>query len=293
MDRPRQEHPKAAAAEPEGAAAGPYPIEGAYYQRDGDLYVPTAWCRGPWSYEHQHGGPPGALLAGLLQHWQEGRERWTLARVSFELYRPLPLAAARAEVQAVRLGQKVQRLEATLSFGGQVLMLARGLRIRRADLQFEAVADAGEPPPPPPPERCPAFPFDIFPWEEGYHQSWEARSISGRWGREPVAVWSRLRGQVVAGEEPTGWQRVVAIADAESGLAPPLDPRRWWFLNPELWITLHREPEGPWVGLYSQSRVDTTGTGIAESRLFDLRGTVGRSAQSLVVEPAPARAAAP
>ena len=40
-----------------------------FYQPDdeADCFHATAWTRGPWSFEHQHGGPPAALLARAVE----------------------------------------------------------------------------------------------------------------------------------------------------------------------------------------------------------------------------------
>ncbi|MBA2239661.1 MAG: thioesterase family protein, partial [Solirubrobacterales bacterium] len=39
-----------------------------FFQRDGEgLYVPSELTRVPWDGNAQHGGPPSALLAGVLE----------------------------------------------------------------------------------------------------------------------------------------------------------------------------------------------------------------------------------
>jgi len=73
------------------------------------------------------------------------------------------------------------------------------------------------------------------------------------------------------------------MVDAESGICPPLDPRRFTFLNPDLSVHLERPFEGEWLGLWARSGAHPEGVGLAESQLFDARGVVGRAAQSLVV----------
>src|SRR3981081_160852 len=39
----------------------------AFFVRDRSRLMATALTRGPWSNEHQHGGPPAALLAGAME----------------------------------------------------------------------------------------------------------------------------------------------------------------------------------------------------------------------------------
>ncbi len=39
----------------------------ALFRRDGDLYVPTDFARGPWSPDALHGGPVASLVAGAVE----------------------------------------------------------------------------------------------------------------------------------------------------------------------------------------------------------------------------------
>jgi acyl-CoA thioesterase len=61
-------------------------------------------------------------------------------------------------------------------------------------------------------------------------------------------------------------------------------PRSHTFINPDLTIYLHRYPRGEWVCIDAVTRVESNGIGLAESRLLDRDGTIGRSLQSLIVE---------
>ena len=55
-------------------------------------FAATEHTRGPWSDQHQHGGPPAALLAhGMEALLPAGVQ---LARITFELPRPVPIASA-------------------------------------------------------------------------------------------------------------------------------------------------------------------------------------------------------
>lgn len=56
------------------------------------------------------------------------------------------------------------------------------------------------------------------------------------------------------------------------------------FINPDLTIYLHRHPVGEWIALASETLPDPQGVGVAESRLYDERGPIGRSVQSLLIE---------
>jgi acyl-CoA thioesterase len=63
------------------------------------------------------------------------------------------------------------------------------------------------------------------------------------------------------------------------------------FINTDLTVYLHRNPDGEWVCLDATTEVDPRGVGLAHSRLYDERGPVGRSLQGLYVDRRPAAGA--
>ena len=75
------------------------------------------------------------------------------------------------------------------------------------------------------------------------------------------------------------------VADSGNGAAAPLDIREWLFVNTELTVHLHRQPEGAWFLLAARTIVEPTGRGVTETELHDERGRIGRAAQALVVGP--------
>ncbi len=116
------------------------------------------------------------------------------------------------------------------------------------------------------------------------------RFVEGSWDEPgPVAVWIRITKPVVDGEEPSGVQRAVAAADFGNGVSRGLDAERFLFINPDLTVHLIRQPVGEWIGMRTASYygVDdrSTGAGMAESALYDAHGRLGRSVQSLFVDP--------
>ena len=54
--------------------------------------------------------------------------------------------------------------------------------------------------------------------------------------------------------------------------------------NADLTVALSRPLEGEWVGLDSRSTYEPSGIGLADTRICDTRGTVGRVLQGLVLE---------
>ena len=252
-----------------------------FYLREGDALVATALTIGPWSPRHQHGGPPSALLARGLERFGDDAAAFLLSRVTLEFLKPVPLGRCEVHVEPQKLGGKVQRLSARLTVDGDEVMRAAGLRVRRTPL-------GDMPPPPPPPgarpEQVPEFRFPFFRTEPAYHTAIEGRFVKGRWGDREVFAWARLRVPLVEGEPTSPLQRTFTVADAESGLCPPVDVAHYTFLNPDLTVLVDREPEGEWLGLDVVSTASSHGVGLAQSALYDARGLFGRAAQCLVVE---------
>ena len=114
----------------------------------------------------------------------------------------------------------------------------------------------------------------------------EHRFVAGGFDRPgPATDWIRLRVPIIEGEAVSPLSRVAAAADFGNGISWVLSRLDGWgFINPDLTIYLHRLPIGEWVCLEAVSRVEPQGIGLAESRLWDERGLIGRSLQSLLVD---------
>jgi hypothetical protein len=114
----------------------------------------------------------------------------------------------------------------------------------------------------------------------------EIRFVAGRFLEPgPTTAWFRLRVPLVAGEEPSGLQRLAAAADFPNGIATELSWTEYIFINPDLTLYVERRPVGDWICLDARMRVLDGGVGFSEAVLYDLEGRVGRSLQSLYVAP--------
>ncbi|HYR96193.1 MAG TPA: acyl-CoA thioesterase domain-containing protein, partial [Candidatus Binatus sp.] len=82
----------------------------ALFVPDGDRFVPTELCRGPWRPDAQHGGPPAALLARSVER-AAGDDGMQTVRLTVELLRPVPLAPLAVVARIARPGRKVQLVE--------------------------------------------------------------------------------------------------------------------------------------------------------------------------------------
>jgi hypothetical protein len=257
------------------------PLPESFFVRESDTFVSTELTRGPWSNEHQHGGPPSALLARAAEAFGADAGSFFVARLTVDYLKPIPIAPLTVRIEPLKLGKTAQRLSARLMLGAEELARATALRIRRDDAKGVV---STRPPALPSPHGLVPFALPFFRHEVGYHRGIEGRYLRGGFGDHQVAMWARQTAPLVKGEAPSGLQRVVLLADAESGICNPVDVRRYTFVNPDLTVLLDREPVGEWICLDAFSTASPLGIGLAQSAVHDLYGVVGRSAQTLVVE---------
>ena len=266
----------------------------ALFAADAGGVVAHDLTRGPWDPRHQHGGAPAALLMHALEH-HEPDPGLALVRVSYDLLRPAPLGRLEIGVETTRPGRRVQLLEATLhGADGTPVVRARAQRVRRApvgapdtggaDPAAEAAAGAMAPPPGPEtaaPTRFPGFDDGLvrFPGD-----GMELRFVAGDFYTPgPATVWFRLLAPLFAGEAVSPLQRLAAAADFPNGISSELSWESWVFINPDLHVFIEREPVGEWIGLTAATRVAENGGAIAQAVLYDTRGRVGRTLQTLYV----------
>jgi len=239
-------------------------------------------CIGPWSSELMHGGPPSALLVRACERAADGGEGLTSLRAGIDFLSAVPIGDVEVSARVVRAGRRITLTEAVLVAGGREVLQARTWHVCVADLPALRTA----PRPADPTADPAALPPAMLNWRFPYARAMEWRAVSGDTdGPGDAAAWSRARIPVVQGEEPTGLQRAVLTADSGNGISAALDWNAWSFVNIDLDVHLARPLEGEWVLLDATSRYEQSGTGTATSQLSDLRGPVGRGAQTLVVTP--------
>jgi hypothetical protein len=257
----------------------------AFYEPAGEgRFRSTPATVGPWDAGSQHAGPPAALLGRALERCAP-RPDMVPARLTFEILGAVPVAEVAVEARVLRPGRSVELLEAELRAGGRAAMRATAWRT----LVAGAPAAGGDARPPARPDR------EVRPppgWHaEGYLTAMEWRFAAGAWDEPgPAAAWGRMRVALVEGEQPTGLQRLLAVADSGNGISWRLPIEEWLFINPELTVHLLREPRGEWICLDAHTEIGQGGPGLARSTLFDADGPVAYAAQSLLVTPRPARA---
>jgi hypothetical protein len=258
--------------------------EAAFVPAGRGTFLATELTRGPWNPEHQHAGPPIALVARAIEKAAAALDLAHVARLTANLLRPIPIGELSMEVATEYAGRNVAHFAAQLSCGGKQVARFTAAAHREAEVEIPPTL-AGHPLPQAPrsvEESAPVrFPFSRK--MRGYQDFIEARTAQGAFFRGPCAIWMRMRYPLLAGEEPSGLQRVAVAADSGNGISSVLEFRNYLFVNSDLTINLLRRPRGEWICIDAQTWIGPQGSGLAESRLFDAEGLIGRATQSLPV----------
>ena len=251
---------------------------------DDGAYASTGLTRGPWHPEHQHGGPPIALAMRGIELAAAELGLTHVARLTANLLRPVPIVELALQVQTDYAGRNVAHFSARLTAGAKEV--ARFTAVAQRENGPVLPADLPGHPLPRAPHAAEESPAQKFPFSKemiGYQDLIESRIAEGLMFRGPCAVWFRMRHPLVAGEAPSALQLVAVAADSGNGISAILGFRDYIFVNSDLTINLLRKPEGEWICIDARTLLGNSGGGLAEARIFDALGLVGRSTQSLAV----------
>jgi hypothetical protein len=256
----------------------------AYVPIDDRTWQATALTRGPWHPDHQHAGPPIALACRAIEQAAASHGLTHLARLTANLIRPVPIGRLSVDVTTDYAGRNAGHFAARLIADDKEVARFTALAQRESEVELPASLP-GHPWPAleVAPERSTPRDFPVGRDQLGYGNLIETRIVRGEMFRGPCAVWFRLRHPLIEGETPSGYHRVPVAADSGNGVSAILDFRDYVFVNSDLTINLLRRPVGEWVGLDAKTYLDGNGGGLAESALFDEKGLIGRSTQSLSV----------
>lgn len=252
-------------------------------QGDGSFRA-SGLTRGPWHPDHEHAGPPTALVMRAIERVAAAMELDHIGRLTANLLRPVPIADLSVSVTTEYAGRNAAHLAARLLSGGKEIARFTALAQRSATLEMPAGLP-GHPLPmaPASPTDSPSVRFPFLLDMIGYPDLVETRLATGDFFRGPCAVWFRMRHPLIEGETPSAYQRVAVAADSGNGISAILDFARYTFVNFDLTINLLRRPLGDSICIEARTLIGPDGGGLAESRIYDETGLVGRGTQSLLI----------
>lgn len=251
------------------------------FVRDGERFVPTRSAFGPWNPGHLHGGPTCGLLARALEE-VAGDASLTPARLTVDLFRPVPMSPLTVRAERVRDGKRIRFAQASIFDGELEVARASGLFLQKTPMN-----------------ELPPWPGPNMPGPEGFPTTGLFRDrasgskaagfhsvIQTRWTSAPddlaQQAWFRMPMPLVAGEDVSPLARAAAVGDFANAVAS-LSIRRFdapAFINTDTTLYLWRQPEGEWIGMAADHAAAHEGVGVVEVVHFDHKGRYGRSVQA-------------
>ena len=248
---------------------------------DGEILVPTEWAVGPWSADTLQASAYGGLLVRALERAPSPPDMM-IARLGFDLWRPVTREPISTTVTVLREGRKARTAEASLIQGDKPVARCTAVFLKAdvaatpptAPLVPPAVGpDAGRPIPP-----------HVQAWSP-FFTGVDTRVVAGDLLRPgPASAWFHLRRPLVLGEENSPLVHAVSAADLASGISAVVDIRAWSFVNADLTVVLWRVPRPPWILLAAETHAGDRGTGVAHGLLSDLDGPFGRCELTLIFD---------
>lgn len=257
----------------------------AYFTTTDDTwFVPSDLARGPWDPDSCHGGPPTALLIRAIEHLDMAHQ---LTRLTVALHRPVPMAGFGVLARPHHAGRTAATATATIEDGdGRRCATATALLLT------------------PVPTTTPSAPIDAPRFSDAVPGAFTVRADlhdglrffshstdvrhpprAGDWHPTdlgPATVWMRTVA-IVAGEVPSPFQKLGPLADCGNGISFNAPVEELSCVNPDLTLTLLREPVGDWFASRAATHAGRDGIGFSDAHLFDTQGLVGRATQSLVL----------
>jgi len=251
---------------------------------DGAWFKPTSHTRGPWDVNACHAGPPTGLLARAVERLIPDKR---LIRLSVDLLRPIPFSGFSIEASVTRNGRSTAAATANIvNESGKVMASASALlMIEQAPVQYPthsvqfgkpSEAEAG------------SFPIETLHDERAFNGNGvQMRYPIGENSQPgPTTVWMKTV-PLFSDETPSAFQRICPLADCGNAFGRNAEPIDVSFVNPDLTLVLHRDPQGDWLGSQSVGYWEPNGQGLADALLFDEHGAVGRVMQTLLLKKMP------
>ncbi|MCD9148373.1 thioesterase family protein [Pseudophaeobacter flagellatus] len=254
-----------------------------FSQNSDGVFVGNDPARGPWSADHCHAGPVTGLAARAAEI-EIGAEKM-LCRMTLDILRPLPLSGLRVAAETTRHTRTLATTQITVhDLDNSLCALGTTMHLVRKDLGDVPTAAVV------PLDRAKAVPgpFSIgaglhdkpyfgqfldvaYPPEFGLHPG-------------PKTLWMRTP-NLLEGEQQSPIQSLCALADCGNGISWNAHPKEMGFMNTDLTLNVHREPQGDWHASESISHWHSTGIGMSQSVLQDEDGPVATALQTLVLHP--------
>ncbi|MEM7275577.1 MAG: acyl-CoA thioesterase domain-containing protein [Actinomycetota bacterium] len=255
---------------------------------DGALH-PEPSAHGPWATDMLHGRLLGgvaarAIEADLTAELGPTANRWRVARLTVDLFRPAAMAPVTVDVVAVRSGRRVRVTDAGLHCDGHRVGRVTAVALPTG---AEPPGTVWEPTPTawPDPEAEPVAGADQERAGDAEVDGWLFRGVEGGFGTgQRTRVWTNDTRALVHGEPMSPLVRAAVSGDIACPLANSSD-RGLHYINADYTMLIARYPVGPWVGLEVDHRMAADGIAVAAATLVDRDGPFATSGGTSLVRP--------
>ncbi len=238
-----------------------------FFKRDGQYFVPTSACRGPWNPKSLHGRVIIGLLGFELEQ-RHGDPEFLPARLTVDMYKLPGFDPIEITTKVVREGNRIRVVDAEFISGGVSMGRATCQFLKRTEnpegviwkpLAWDVPKPADIEPPP----------------ERPMGGMWATRQISGGFASsEQRRIWMSEVREVVEGTPLTPFQRAAVACDFASPAAHVSD-QGLGYINSDVTLYLHRLPATEWIGFETTYHDADDGVAVGECRLYDEQGPIG------------------
>lgn len=244
----------------------------------------TADTRSNWDPAIQHGSPPLALLTRAIEDLAAGTGL-RVGRLTLDILGAIPVAPVWVRAEVVRPGNRISLMAADMLAARPDGSHRAVARVTAWLLATSDTADAATDRHPPLAEGEAVGVAHAWEGAPGYLETvdWRRQADDG----SSAVAWLTPLVPLIDDEPTTALQRLAMVVDSANGIGAALDPRRFLFMNTDTSVHLHRLPEGSDFGLRTRASIGPDGIGVTTAEIFDRRGFVGTSAQTLLVQRQP------
>jgi acyl-coenzyme A thioesterase PaaI-like protein len=243
-----------------------------YLVSEKDTFVPNEIAQGGW-------GPTvgGQVVGGLLARAVEQKRAdadLVPARFTVDILRRVATEPVRVHADVVRVGRRMQAIDATMIQHGEIVARASTLYLRRSEQPPGTpwTTNISMPPVPAEPARIDGSkPMSIT----AYGRDTSNGDNRFEWQHDgPRYAWIREIRALVDDEEATPFVRAAMAVDVTASLTG-FSTVGLGFINADYTLTLCRLPEGPYIGLAGLTHYSAAGIATGTATLFDTGGPIG------------------
>ena len=258
-----------------------------HYRRlaaDGDwqVFESTLGTASNWNTDIQHGSPPLALMTKTIEELASG-SGLRIGRLTLDLLGAVPVAPVKVRASVLRPGARISLMAAEMTAAAPD---GTDRTVARVTAWLLAPSDTGDVATD---RHAPLVEGEAtsraHDWQgaPGYLEtvSWRAQSTAPG---DAAIAWMSPLVPLVDSEELTDVQRLAMVVDSANGVGAALDPNAFVFMNTDTSVHLHRAPEGNDFALRARGSIGPDGIGVTTAEIFDRRGFIGTSAQTLLVQ---------